>query len=72
MESSPLGGVQVALSGISVRLLMQLMEMLHSQDGAEVISRALGLLHLTLHATQRGQKVVLQNPVTGQQSEIAP
>jgi hypothetical protein len=63
--------VQVVIGGTTGLLLLRLMEALGTEDGGGVISRALGLFDLVLRKQREGLRLVLIDPRTGQESEVA-
>lgn len=63
--------VQVMIGGTTGVLLLRLMEALGTEDGGGVISRALGLFDLVLRKQREGLRLVLIDPRTGQESEVA-
>lgn len=63
--------VQVTIGGTTGLLLLRIMQELDTDDGGGVISRALSLYDMVLRKQRAGARVVLVDPRTGDESEVA-
>ncbi|WP_428261247.1 hypothetical protein [Haliangium sp.] len=61
MDPRGIGSVAVELNNTAAQLLAKLCVELDSQDPAGVLSRALGLLEMSLRAKRRGERLCFQN-----------
>jgi hypothetical protein len=65
-----MGPVQVPLNATAAQLLAKLAGDLETDDPAGVLSRALGLLDLALHARRSGRRLVLFDPVSAEMTDV--
>lgn len=65
------GPVAIEIPGKTAMLLVSLATELGARTPGEVVAQALGLLQLVRQAKARGQRIVLRDPATGQETDLA-
>ena len=72
MEHTPDSGpIQIEIPGKTGLLLVTLAQQLGAKTPGEVVSHALGLLQTIRQAKARGARVVLRDPKTGHETDLA-
>ena len=61
MDPRGLGPIPIELNNTAAQLLARLCVELETDDAVGVLSRALGLLEMSLHAKRRGERLVFIN-----------
>lgn len=65
------GPVTIEIPGKTALLLVSLAERIGARTPGEVVMQALGLLQTVREARDRGQRVVLRDPATGREIDLA-
>ena len=65
------GPVAVEIPGRTAMLLVRLAEDLGAKTPGEVIAQALGVLETVRKARKSGQRIVLRDPATGREVDLA-
>jgi hypothetical protein len=68
---SAVGPVSIEIPGRTAMLLVQLAEQLGARTPGEVVGHALGLLQTIQQAKAKGQRIVLRDPATGREIDLA-
>lgn len=68
---SAVGPVSVEIPGRTAILMVELAKRLGAQTPGQVVAQALGLLQTVHEATAQGQRVVLRDPKTGREIDLA-
>jgi hypothetical protein len=64
------GPVTLQINATLAQLLVRLMVDANTEDPSNVLSRALGLYDLALHARRGGRKLVLYNEASGEIADV--
>ena len=65
------GPMAIEVPGKTAMLLVSLAQELGARTPGEVIGQALGLLQMLRQAKARGQRIVLRDPATGHEIDLA-
>jgi hypothetical protein len=65
------GPVQIEIPGRTAQLLVSLARELGVETPGEVVAQALGVLQTIQHAKASGQRIVLRDPATGREIDLA-
>lgn len=65
------GPVAIEIAGKTAMLLVSLASELGARAPGDVVAQALGLLQMVRQARARGQRVVLRDPATGREIDLA-
>lgn len=65
------GPVAIEIPGKTAMLLVLLATELGAKAPGEVVGQALGLLQLVRQAKARGQRIILRDPATGHEVDLA-
>ncbi len=65
------GPTRIEIPGRTAVLLVQLAQELGARTPGEVVAQALGLLHTVRRARTDGQRVLLRDPATGREIDLA-
>ncbi len=68
---SAVGPVSIEIPGRTAMLLVELAKQLGAQTPGQVVGQALGLLQTVQQAKARGQRIVLRDPKTGSEIDLA-
>lgn len=68
---SAVGPVSIEIPGRTAMLLVTLAQELGAKTPGEVVGQALGLLETVRQAKARGQRIVLRDPATGREIDLA-
>ncbi len=66
-----LGPLSIEIPGKTAMLLVSLAAEIGARTPGDVVGQALGLLQLVRQAKARGQRIVLRDPVTGHEVDLA-
>jgi hypothetical protein len=65
------GPVAIEIPGKTAMLLVSLAQELGARAPGDVVAHALGLLQMVRQARARGQRVLLRDPTTGREIDLA-
>ncbi|MEM9454682.1 MAG: hypothetical protein AAGF11_10920 [Myxococcota bacterium] len=68
---SAVGPVSVEIPGRTAMLMVELAKQLRVKTPGEVVAQALGLLQMVQQAKKNGQRIVLRDPQTGREIDLA-
>jgi hypothetical protein len=68
---SAVGPVSIEIPGRTAMLLVQLAQELGASTPGQVVAQALGLLQTVQQAKAKGQRIVLRDPQTGREIDLA-
>ncbi|MCA9709912.1 MAG: hypothetical protein KDK70_29000 [Myxococcales bacterium] len=68
---SAVGPVSVEIPGRTAMLMIELAKQLGAKTPGEVVAQALGVLQTVQQAKARGQRIVLRDPKTGREIDLA-
>lgn len=68
---SAVGPVSIEIPGRTAMLLVELAKQLQAKTPGEVVGQALGLLQTVQQAKAQGQRIVLRDPATGREIDLA-
>lgn len=68
---SAVGPVSIEIPGRTAMLLVSLAKELGASTPGQVVAQALGVLQTVQQAKARGQRVVLRDPATGREIDLA-
>lgn len=68
---SAVGPVTVEIPGRTAMLMVELAQQLKAETPGQVVAQALGLLQTVQRAKAQGQRVVLRDPNTGREIDLA-
>ncbi len=67
----PAGPVSIEIPGRTALLLVELAKQLGAETPAQVVAQALGLLQTIQQAKSRGHRIILRDPSTAQEIDLA-
>lgn len=65
------GPMAIEVPGKTAMLLVKLAQEIGAKTPGEVIGQALGLMHMLRQAKARGQRILLRDPATGHDIDLA-
>jgi hypothetical protein len=65
------GPVSIEIPGRTAMLLVELAKQVGAQTPGQVVAQALGLLQTVQQAKTKGQRIVLRDPKTGREIDLA-
>ncbi len=65
------GPMAIEIAGKTAMLLVSLATEIGARSPGEVVAQALGLLQMVRQAKARGQRIVLHDPATGREIDLA-
>lgn len=68
---APSGPVAIEIAGRTAMLLVSLAQEMGAKTPGEVVAQALGLLQTVRQAKSRGQRILLHDPQTGRDIDLA-
>lgn len=68
---APSGPVAIEIPGRTAMLLVSLAQEMGAKTPGEVVAQALGLLQTVRQAKSRGQRILLHDPQTGRDIDLA-
>ena len=69
--SAAVGPMSIEIPGRTAMLLVELAKQLDAKTPGEVVGQALGLLQTVQQAKKNGQRIVLRDPKTGREIDLA-
>ena len=67
-----LGPVAIEIAGRTAILLTRLAEQVGARTPGEIVAQAVGLLSIVLDAKHSGRRIIIRDPGTGQETDLAP
>ncbi len=65
------GPVSIEIPGRTAMLVVELAKQLGAETPGQVVAQALGLLQTVQQAKAKGQRIVLRDPATGREIDLA-
>jgi len=70
-QAEPAGAVQIEIAGKTAMLLVHLARELGAETPGQVVAQALGVMQVVREAKARGHRILVRDPASGHETDLA-